>query len=185
MSHLDGQVRNVFQFAFCTGMRPSEYIALRWSEVDFDEMVVRVERSRVDGITRDELKTKSGRRAIDLRRGAHEALLRQQQYSAEGKDLVFLDPATGKGWDRSSRLALRWAPALRLLELRHRNLYQTRHTFASTLLSANVNPLYVAKQMGHKDTTMITRSYGRWIEQHDNALPALFSRVQDRQNQKA
>ncbi|MYM81145.1 DUF3596 domain-containing protein [Duganella sp. FT50W] len=185
LSRLDGQVRNVFQFAFCTGMRPSEYIALRWSEVDFDQMLVRVERSRVDGISRDELKTKSGRRTIDLRCGAHEALLNQQQYSAEGNDLVFLDPATGKGWDRSSRLALHWVPALRRLELRHRNLYQTRHTFASTLLSANVNPLYVAKQMGHKDTTMITRSYGRWIEQHDNALPALFERSKDRQNSKA
>jgi len=25
------------------------------------------------------------------------------------------------------------------------------------------NPLYVATQMGHVDTTMITRTYGKWI----------------------
>ena len=36
---------------------------------------------------------------------------------------------------------------------------------ASTLLLAGVNPLYVAKQMGHRDTEMINRHYGRWLEQ--------------------
>ena len=25
------------------------------------------------------------------------------------------------------------------------------------------NPLYVAKQLGHADTTMVTRTYGKWI----------------------
>jgi integrase len=38
------------------------------------------------------------------------------------------------------------------------------------LLSTGANPLYVAKQMGHRDTEMITRKYGRWIELgHDDA----------------
>jgi integrase len=54
---------------------------------------------------------------------------------------------------------------LRKAGVRYRNPYQTRHTFASTLLSSGANPLYVAKQMGHRDTEMITRNYGRWIEQ--------------------
>lgn len=49
--------------------------------------------------------------------------------------------------------------------MRYRNPYQTRHTYASTLLSAGANPLYVAKQMGHRDTEMINRHYGRWLEQ--------------------
>lgn len=26
------------------------------------------------------------------------------------------------------------------------------------------NPLYVAHQLGHEDTTMVTRHYGTWIE---------------------
>ena len=41
--------------------------------------------------------------------------------------------------------------------------YQTRHTFASTLLSAGENPVWVASMMGHKDWAMIIKVYGRWI----------------------
>lgn len=61
--------------------------------------------------------------------------------------------------------------------VRRRNLYQTRHTFASTLLSTSVNAMYVAKQMGHTDTTMVTRTYGKWIEQDDNVLPDFYHKV--------
>lgn len=41
--------------------------------------------------------------------------------------------------------------------------YQTRHTFASTLLSRGENPLWVAQQMGHKDWGQIIKIYGQWI----------------------
>ena len=176
-----GQVQNVFQFAFCTGMRPSEYMALRWESVDWQGLKVKVERGRVAGETRDELKNRASRRLVDLRKGALEALIAQKQYSALAGGLVFLDPATGKGWDTTGRLSICWATMMRRAKVRYRNPYQTRHTFASTLLSTGVNPLYVAKQMGHTDTTMITRTYGRWLEQDSDVLPDLFLKVETEQ----
>ena len=48
-------------------------------------------------------------------------------------------------------------------KVRNRNLYQTRHTYASSLLSAGENLFYAAKKMGHKDTSMVIRNYGKWI----------------------
>lgn len=53
--------------------------------------------------------------------------------------------------------------ALKKAGIRYRNPYQTRHTYASMLLSAGENPMWVAQQMGHKDWAMIRRVYGRWI----------------------
>ncbi|WP_426075124.1 hypothetical protein [Janthinobacterium sp. DSP2-3-3] len=38
-----GRARNVFQFAFYKGMRPSEYIALRWESIDWAGFNVRVD----------------------------------------------------------------------------------------------------------------------------------------------
>jgi integrase len=58
---------------------------------------------------------------------------------------------------------MRWRRILKIAEVRYRNPYQTRHTFASSLLMLGANPLYVATQLGHADTTMITKHYGRWI----------------------
>ena len=56
-----------------------------------------------------------------------------------------------------------WVRILKLAGVRYRNPYQTRHTFASMMLSAGEHPMWVAKQMGHKDWTMIGRIYGRWM----------------------
>lgn len=179
------QARNVFQFAFYTGMRPSEYIALRWDSIDWTEFKAKVERSRVMGISREELKTRAGRRLVELRRGAVEALVAQKQHTFLAGGLIFHDPATGEGWDNTQRLSLFWSEMIKKGKVRYRNPYQTRHTFASTLLSTGSNPMYVAKQMGHADTTMITRTYGRWLEQEGGVLPDLYLKMTDRQEDVA
>ena len=57
--------------------------------------------------------------------------------------------------------------ALRKGGVRYRNPYQTRHTWASMMLSAGEHPMWVASQMGHKDWGMIRRHYGRWIPDAD------------------
>jgi integrase len=58
-------------------------------------------------------------------------------------------------------------PIDRRAGVRYRNPYQTRHTCASTLLSAGENPMWVAQQMGHADWAMIRKVYGRWIPEVD------------------
>jgi integrase len=41
---------------------------------------------------------------------------------------------------------------------------QTRHSFATNALSCGENPLWIAKAMGHRDTDMIIKVYGKFIE---------------------
>ena len=48
-----------------------------------------------------------------------------------------------------------------IAEVRFRNPYQTWHSFASDLLMLGANPLYVASQLGHADTTLVMRTYGK------------------------
>lgn len=161
----DGQERNFFQFAFATGMRTSELIALEWGSIDWVNCKTSVDRVRVEGVTKDDAKTVSGLRQIDMRKGAFEALKAQKEHTALAGGLVFHDPRYKEGWAGDQPIKKRWMIILRKAGVRYRNPYQTRHTFASTLLSSGENPLYVAKQMGHRDTEMVTRNYGRWIEQ--------------------
>jgi integrase len=47
--------------------------------------------------------------------------------------------------------------------VRYRNPYQTRHTYASMMLTAGEHPMWVAQQMGHADWGMIRQVYGRFI----------------------
>lgn len=161
----DGQKQNLFKFAFATGMRPSECMALRWDSIDWLNGKIRVERVKVAGVIKEEAKTDAGNRDIDMRQGSYDALRAQQQYTALAGGVVFHDPGTDKEWGTDKAMRQRWVIVLRKAKVRYRNPYQTRHTFASTLLSAGENALYVAKQMGHKNTEMLNRHYGRWIEQ--------------------
>ncbi|WP_050408051.1 site-specific integrase [Massilia sp. NR 4-1] len=155
--------RNMFLFAFTTGMRPSEYIALMWRSVRFNRHQVAVEGAFVDGELKDTAKTPSGLRNIDMRAGAHAALAAQQALYGNEDGLVFLNPRTGEQWASDKPIYRRWKRIVKAAKVRFRNPYQTRHTFASNLLMLGAIPLYVASQMGHADTTMIMRTYGKWI----------------------
>ncbi|MYN30123.1 Arm DNA-binding domain-containing protein [Duganella levis] len=156
------QERNMFLFAFTTGTRPSEYIALRWPSVSAHQVLVA--ETYVDGRQKLRAKTAASLRPIDMRTGAFNALASQFQYTGTSQGLVFLNSRTGDQWAGDKPIYRRWQRILKGAGVRFRNSYQTRHTFASTLLMLGAVPLYVAGQMGHTDTNMITRHYGKWIK---------------------
>ena len=56
-----------------------------------------------------------------------------------------------------------WRQALSKSGVRYRRLYETRHTFASWALAAGESPEWVARKLGHVDTTMVYRTYGCYI----------------------
>ena len=101
-------------------------------------------------------------------RPASEALKQQKQYTWLKGAEIFQNPQTEKRWagDQSIRKTL-WTWALKRGGVRYRKPYQTRHTYASMMLSSGEHPMWVAKQMGHKDWTMIARVYGRWMPDAD------------------
>lgn len=162
LQQLEGQSRNLIQFAFSSGLRTSELIALRWQDVDFHKDRIYI---RVAVVERREktTKTASGLRTVSLNDQSRESLKSQKIFSAN-EDRVFIDPKTGCPWRSDQIIRKRvWMPALKAAGLEYRNPYQTRHTYASMLLSRGENPLWVAQQMGHKDWGMIRKIYGRWI----------------------
>ena len=55
-------------------------------------------------------------------------------------------------------------PTMKKAGLKYREMKQTRHSFATNALSIGENPLWIAKVMGHRDTDMIIRVYGKYIE---------------------
>ncbi len=166
LNELTGQERNLIQFAFRTGLRTSELTALRWQDVDLKQNCIHVRIAKVRGQIKG-TKTKSGERTIVLRAEAREALLNQQTFTGKLNETIFHDPRINKPWkdDQAIRKNV-WTPALKRAGIKYRNPYQTRHTFASTMLSIGTNHMQVAEEMGHKDWGQIRKTYGRWIPQN-------------------
>ena len=165
LEQLEGHNKNLIQFAFWSGLRTSELIALKWEDVNFKDQTVFVCRAKVKGIIKG-TKTTSGERKITLEPQALQALLTQQDITKSKEGFIFLDPKTNQCWKTDQPIRKRvWIPALKKANLSYRNPYQTRPTYALHMLSRGENPMWVAQQMGHKDWGMIRKVYGRWIKQ--------------------
>ena len=179
---LDNELmRNYFEFAFTSGLRTSELIALRWCDVDFVGRVVHVRQARVRNQTK---MTKTYRaREIELTERALNVLTRQfaQSFTDEMDTLVFVDSMTGEGFrdDRVQRERY-WYPLLDRLGIRRRPAYNTRHTFSTLALLAGADPMWVAHQLGHANMRLLLETYSRWIDRSDagrnrDKLSVLFS----------
>lgn len=161
------QWENLFRFAIQTGMRSSELCALRWRDIDFVEKTAHVQSASVSGVTKG-TKTKAGTRKVELTEEAMIALNDQKPFSFMKDGCVFEDPKTNKPWASADAIRKKaWVPTLRKAGIRYRNPYQTRHTFATRLISRGVNLFWLAAQMGHKGPEMLFRHYGRYLKEYD------------------
>jgi len=160
-----GQYRNLLQFAFWTGLRTSELVALEWGDIDWLRGEARISRGLTKAAKEAELpKTAAGLRDVKLLPMALEALEEQKAHTYIVGGPVFHDPRYGKPFDGDQAIRKSfWIPTIRKAKVRYRNPYQTRHTYASMMLSAGEHPMWVAKQMGHSSWVMIARVYGRYI----------------------
>lgn len=167
---LNGQARNLVQFALWSGLRTSELVALDWGDVDWirGEVVISKAMTQAAGGVAEVTKTSAGRRSVKLLRPALEALKAQKAHTFLADQEIFQNPRTLERWtgDQPIRKTM-WMPAMKKSGVRYRRPYQTRHTYASMMLSAGEHPMWVAQQMGHSDWTMIARVYGRWMPTAD------------------
>jgi integrase len=147
----------VFAVALTTGMRPSEYLALKWQDVDWDRGTVGVVRTLEwgNGWRFAETKRSRSRRIIKLQDWVLEILRRLESTTTkqpkcdlpDAADLIFTT-ATGRPI-HSDKLAQRFKQILNQANLPTIRLYDLRHTAATLALSAGVPPKVIAEQLGH------------------------------------
>lgn len=165
LSELTGQGKNLIQFALWTGMRTSELVALDWEDIDWKRKIAHVRKAITQGSKKAEkTKTESSTREVKLLKPAYNALVAQKEHTLLAGKEVFQNPRTLERWagDKPIRQCL-WIPAVKRAGVRYRRPYQTRHTYASMMLSAGEYPMWVAEQMGHKDWAMIRHVYGKFM----------------------
>ncbi|GAB3294248.1 site-specific integrase [Pseudidiomarina andamanensis] len=147
----EGYARDFYEFAFWTGLRTGEQIGLRWDNVVLERGVIFIRESIVKG-RKAGTKTAGSNRTHEL----HENALAVLKRLAHRTGSVFLDPQTGKRWKYDGIPRERyWQPALKHSKVRYLKPYAYRHTYASTMLTNGENPMWVARQLGHKDWGMI------------------------------
>lgn len=146
--------------ALATGARPSELLALTWSDIDFQESTVRLNASlgrlSIDGpLTRKALKTSKSRRTLPVASSALDPL---RDRIGEPDAFVF---ATNSGAPIDIRDFARreFAPVVEAAGLTGVTLYTLRHAHATMLMRAGVAPVVAAARLGHSSTKLILDVY--------------------------
>jgi integrase len=159
--------RALYLTAALTGLRQGELFALRWRDVDWQAMRIRVRRSYARKRAGREAqfgrpKSKRSTRSVPMHDRIGQALERHYQasnYQADD-DLAFCHPHTGAPLD-SSKALKRFKLALRQAMIRPLRFHDLRHTFGTRMAAAGVPLRTLQEWMGHRDikTTMIYADY--------------------------
>ncbi|MBA3711300.1 MAG: site-specific integrase [Pyrinomonadaceae bacterium] len=181
----------VFAFALATGIRPEEYLALKWCDVDLEAGMAVVQRALVwrkgGGWYFGEPKTSRSRRTVSLPASLVQALitLRRKQSEArlkagalyQNNDLVF---ATSEGTPHNLRnLTQRnFHPMLRRanLPLTFR-VYELRQSCTTLLLAAGENPNVVSERLGHVLIVLTLDTYSHVLPSMQQAATAKLEAI--------
>jgi integrase len=148
-------------FACATGLRPEEWIALLWEDIDIADHVLSVNKVCVDGeVYADQGKSETAFRTVALQRRALDALAALPR-PIHSDRLVFTAPKAGL-IDLDNWRARHWKTAVAASGLEPRPLYQMRHTYASLALAAGADIYWVSEQMGHRDIRVTLKHYARF-----------------------
>ncbi|MGV8081019.1 MAG: Arm DNA-binding domain-containing protein [Syntrophales bacterium] len=160
MSYIPSWYRLYFEFAVQTGLRPSEQVAIKWSSVD--SQFIYIEASRVRNVEKSSLKTEGSQRCIAIRPVMATLLERQRELAAGFESPYVFVNMQGRPI-LQDKLREMWERVMKKSGLPYRRMYETRHTFASWALAAGESPEWVARTLGHVNTSMVFKTYGRYI----------------------
>jgi len=156
--------RTVWLVAIFTGLRPGEIQAMRWTEQNWPDFVANKihvtcayeATSKVLGPPKTDLSI----RDVDMVPVVRQALLALPSRAAGGP--VF--PGRAGGMFARSTMGWVWKETLTATGVRPIRPYDLRHTYASLLIMAGKNPLYVSRQMGHHSPGFTLTVYGHLME---------------------
>ena len=160
IAHVRKDYQAYYTVRFFTGMRTGEIDGLRWKYIDFEKRQILIRETVVD-TKMTYTKTDGSQREIYMSQPVYEALKAQREVTGD-QEFVFCNRDGNPLCHRNVTRRV-WHPTLRLLGIKSRPPYQTRHTAATLWLASGETPEWIARQMGHTTTEMLFRVYSRYV----------------------
>lgn len=166
---------NQYAFVLQTGLRAGELIALRWSDIDYENRILHVRRnmyyvSKGSEWRTDEPKTKTGLRDIPLTQEAIDILNEQRKKRKELKaisfefaDLVFLDKNGFPICNNTYNAVLSRYCSKKGID--RFSMHTLRHTFATRCIEGGMKPKTLQTIMGHASITITMDLYVHTTEE--------------------
>jgi len=142
----------------CLGLRVSEALGLKWSDIDWDHGTVTIRRSAYRGAI-DETKTASSKAKLPLHPALADLLLVWR--SKNDSEWLFANPSTGLPY-QSPSMQQRWIrPAGEAIGVEGLGFHSLRHSYRSWLDTAGIAPGVTKDLMRHSAIATTFNVYGR------------------------
>ena len=165
LSKASGRLESFLAFAFYTGARCCEILALRWEDIDTQKMSISISKSLTDGLVKPRTKTGEDRLVpIFAPLLPYITQLEKDRdsewvFSERGDHLFGSTSLFGNG---------KWHKFLDECGIPYRSARHTRHTFATHMVERAVRgeiPLkWVSQILGHANLDMTIKVYARFLQ---------------------
>ncbi len=181
---------NLFFFLYAFGLRIGELLALKWTDVDLEHQIIRVNKSKKSnkaGQCIGKTKTAKGNRTIPiLLDSAYNRLAKMQETAKDDKGFLF-PTSSGKalGYFQVKRV---FNSTCALAGIKNKTIHELRHTFGTKMARAvgvDGKPMPIAELsriMGHSKISTTQNFYVHSDEAQNEALLKSFANLARRRS---
>ena len=160
------------------GLRRGEMIALRWDDIDFKTNTIKVRSNMVNGENGCIIKapkSEAGIRDIkvgdevmaELRKARLQYMEDALSYGRGFQNLNFVIRQEDGSPLQPDSMTRKWSRFLKDNDLPHIRLHDLRHSNATALIQAGVNPRVVQQRLGHSDVNITLNTYTHVLPEMD------------------
>jgi integrase len=159
----DKKYRVIFKLAIMSGARQGEILGLKWSDIDWHNSQIHIQRTYNCQAWYD-TKTETSNRKIDIGPSMMAELKRWKLECLPNKlNLVFPNKAGGP-IDHNNLLKRNFYPAIEKAKLGKFRFHDLRHSYCSLLIDQGENIKYIQSQLGHSSPTVTLNVYAHLMK---------------------
>lgn len=160
------QSRYIILIGLTTGMRFSEILALKWSDIDFDKQTISINKSYDHMVSKEikETKSETSNRVISINKDVLSHLKRYKLFKQMSYDeFLFIDQHGHTVSNNAVNKALK--RACERLGIKQITFHSLRHAHCSLLIYEGLDIQYISKRLGHSSTSITYDVYGHIIDE--------------------
>lgn len=191
-------VYTFFQLLSASGCRMGEILGLEWQNVDFDEQCIHITQTLARGKERrlylGPPKTKNSKRTVSLDPDTMTVLHQWQDLqrvemlklgfnvATNSHQLVFANQ--NNSFVQLSKPRTWMRQNMKKNDLREITVHGFRHTHATLLLEAGVEPKVISERLGHRSIQITLDLYSHVTKKMETSVPGIFAAVLSGANQE-
>lgn len=154
------QLKTIILIMYGSGIRSGEILGLQWKDIDFNKNIIDINKSVRDGRIKS-TKNEYSERKIQITKECKIGLeiLKELRNNNFNKEDFLLLTQYGNMYDCSQSINKLWKTFLDFCKIDKRNIYNLRHTFATTMIQNGLDVVSVSKIMGHRDILTTIQRY--------------------------